>query len=65
MEGNEFVIEKLYKGSALNYRAFFMEDQMYVHVRCAKNTKLLAFEQKSIELILMTHPDFEKKLLSY
>jgi signal-transduction protein with cAMP-binding, CBS, and nucleotidyltransferase domain len=44
MEGNEFVIEKLYKGSAINFRAFFMDDTMYVHVRCAKNTTLLALD---------------------
>ena len=34
-EGNEFVLEKLGQGSILNHRAFFMEDLMYVNVRCA------------------------------
>jgi len=25
-EGNEFILERLYRGSALNFRAFFMDD---------------------------------------
>lgn len=43
-DGNEFVIDRLYRGSCLNQRTFFMEDLMYVYVRCAKNTILLELD---------------------
>lgn len=43
-EGNEFVIERLYRGSIINYRTFFMDNMMYVYIRCAKNTILLDLE---------------------
>lgn len=33
-EQNDFVIETLYKGSAINHRAFFMQDSMYINFRC-------------------------------
>jgi len=42
-----------------------MEDLMYVYVRCAKNSTLLEFDAKAIEFIKYTHPDFEKKCLTY
>jgi len=64
-EGNEFIIERLYRGSSLNARTFFMEDLMYVYVRCAKNTIILDLEQKVIDTVKSTHIDFEKNLLSY
>ena len=44
-EGNEFVIEKLDRGSVLNHRAFFIQDSMYVNVRCRVESKLLSLEQ--------------------
>ena len=64
-EGNEFIIQRLYRGSALNSRAFFMEDLMYVYVRCAKNSIILELEQKTIESIKSQHQDFEKSIMAY
>lgn len=43
-DGNEFILDRLYRGSCLNHRTFFMEDLMYVYVRCAKNSILLGLE---------------------
>jgi CRP-like cAMP-binding protein len=40
-EGNEFILETLYRGSCLNYRSFFMQDLMYVYVRCATPVNLV------------------------
>lgn len=64
-EGNEFVLERLYRGSALNFRSFFMEDLFYCNVRCKSNVILLDIEQKTLDFIKLTHPDFEKKLMFY
>jgi len=33
-EGNDFIIDKLYYGSIINFRAFFTEDNMWVNIRC-------------------------------
>jgi CRP-like cAMP-binding protein len=64
-EGNEFVIERLYRGSVLNFRAFFMDDLMYVYVRCAKATTVLEFENNTIEFTKVLRADFEKDLLQF
>jgi len=42
-----------------------MEDLMYVYVRCVRDTIILELENKAIDFIKFSHPDFEKKLLSY
>jgi len=33
-EGNTFLLENLEQGSVINPRAFFVEDLMYVNIRC-------------------------------
>lgn len=50
-EGHEFELEKLYKGSVLNFRAFFMEDPMHVNVKFVKATILLELEPSVIEKV--------------
>lgn len=64
-EGNEFILERLYRGSALNFRAFFMDDLMYVYARCCKNSTILMLDKQTIESIKASHADFEKSMLSY
>lgn len=58
-EGHEFVIEKLNRGSALNHRAFFMEDDMQVDVKFAKKTLLLELTQAKFEKVKKKNQDFE------
>lgn len=36
--GHEFVLEKLFRGSIINYRTFFMEDDGKVFYRFGRNT---------------------------
>lgn len=64
-EGNEFIIDRLYQGSCLNYRSFLQEDLIYVYVRCAKSSNLLFIDVPHLNFIKITHADFEKKFLSY
>jgi CRP-like cAMP-binding protein len=64
-EGNEFILERLHQGSCINFRAFFMDDLMYVYTRCCRDTMLLELDKKTIDFIKTTHADFEKQLLSY
>lgn len=64
-EGAEFVIERLYSGSLYNFRTFFMEDLMYVNVRCATNVTVFEISKQKIESIMLKHEDFKRKMLSY
>jgi len=41
LEGNEFVLDRLYPGSVINHRAFIMEDLMSVNLRCHENCLIL------------------------
>ena len=40
-EGNTFVFDTLYPGTAINYRAVFLRDTMYVNLRALTDCKLL------------------------
>ena len=40
-EQNEFQVERLFRGSVINQRAFFMQDIMYVSVKVQKEAKIL------------------------
>ena len=56
-EANEFVIERLFRGSALNHRAFFMKDSMYVNIRCCKEAKVLELPLESMKEIIKRHSE--------
>ena len=66
-DSNEFVLETLYPGSAVNYRAFFMQDLMYVNVRCSKATKLLELSNTAIGEIRerWDHKKWSNEILFY
>ena len=42
-EGNRFVIDRLYQGSVINYRSFFMEDMTYANIRAFQNSHILEY----------------------
>ena len=56
-EGNEFIIEKLYSGSVINYRSFFMQDLMHVNIRCTENCQLLELRQDELKNIMELHEE--------
>lgn len=66
-EGNEFVLEQLYRGSVINHQAFFMQDCMYVDVRCQKDVKVLELTFDKLEDIKKRYAKhgFNKKVLSF
>jgi len=47
-EGSEFVIERLFKGSIVNYRTFFMEEKGVVNLRFAMPSVLKALSKKKM-----------------
>ena len=66
-EGTTFVLEQLHKGSAINHRAIFMEDQMYVNIRCHTECKLLKLSYEKLNEVIQKHQNepFGKSLLLY
>lgn len=45
---NVFVIDKLGPGSAINYRALFLKDQMYVNIKAVDDVKILVLDLKTL-----------------
>ncbi len=50
-ENNEFIIEKLYRGSIINYRTFFLPDEAFVYLRVAEDAIIQEFEFSKMELL--------------
>jgi hypothetical protein len=49
MEGNEFVIERLNKGSIINHNMFLMDDVSQVNIRASEATHILDFNRDLYE----------------
>ena len=66
-EQNEFILEQLYKGSAINHRAFFMQDYSYVNFRCLTDAKLLTLTHEKMKQLIEKYEDqpFGQRLLIY
>lgn len=64
-EGNEFVLDRLYSGSIINFRSFFMEDYVYVNYRSQKYSKILELSLTKLNSIMNDHESFQKKMLVY
>ena len=66
-EGTIFVLEHLHKGSAINYRAIFMEDQMSVSIRCHTECKLFKLSYDKLNDVIQKYQNkpFGKSLLLY
>ena len=56
-EANEFILERLGRGTALNHRAYFMKDSMYVNIRCIKEAKVLSLPLERMKEIIARWPD--------
>lgn len=66
-ENKEFVLETLYKGSAINHRTFFMKDQSYLNFKCQTDVKLLQLSNLQIKELIEKYEDkpFGRDLLIY
>lgn len=66
-ERSPFVLEQLHKGSAINHRAIFMEDQMSVSIRCHTDCKLLKLSYDKLNEVIQKYQNepFGKSLLLY
>jgi CRP-like cAMP-binding protein len=55
-EKKEFVIERLFKGSIVNYRTFFMEERGAVNLRFAVPSVLKVLSKDKMTQIVEKHP---------
>ena len=54
-EEREFVIERLFKGSIINYRTFFMEEKGAVNLRFGVASVLKALSKEKMDAICLKH----------
>ena len=50
-EGNEFILDYLYRGSIVNHRAFLVDDLIYVDIICETHVQILKLTRKAYEQI--------------
>lgn len=59
-DGNEFVMERLYQGSIVNFSQFFMQDFNQVYVRCHTYCVLGVIDEHCYSQLLEQNPEFQK-----
>ena len=61
----EFILEKLFRGSIVNYRTFFMEEGGKVYYRFGRNSICSAITIEKMAEILPRHPVLRKKFMQF
>jgi len=56
-EGKEFVIERLFRGSIINYRTFFMEEHGQVYLRFSTQSIMKELSYEKMEQVCANHQD--------
>ena len=66
-EGSQFVLEQLHKGSCINHRAIFIEEQMGVNIRAHTDVKLLRLSHSGLSELILKYQNepFGKNLMIY
>ena len=64
-EEKEFVIERLFKGSIVNYRTFFMEERGSVNLRFAAPSILKVLSKEKMNQITEKHPQLGQIFSKY
>ena len=59
-EGHEFVIDRLFRGSVINYRTFFMEEGAAVTLKFGKASVLQVLPYEVLKRINEKHSDLNK-----
>ena len=57
----DFTLEKLFRGSVINYRTFFMEEDGQVYYKFGKNSILFTLTYEKMEELCKKHEDLNKK----
>jgi CRP-like cAMP-binding protein len=61
----DFTLEKLFRGSVINYRTFFMEEDGQVYYKFGKNSILFTLAYEKMEELCKKHEDLNKKFQKF
>lgn len=64
-EADEFVFERLFRGSIINYRTFFMEQSAFSYMKCVTAAVMLELPYPVLEKIAAKYPAFNKSFATY
>ena len=64
-EDHNFVLERLWRGSVMNYRTFFQDYEAQVFTRCLSKTILLELTYEQMLTLTKNHEEMEKKFLKF
>lgn len=62
---HEFMLEKLFRGSIINYRTFFMEDDGKVYYRFGRNSICSILSYDTMEELIQRHTVLRQKFLKF
>ena len=65
LDGHEFILERLWRGSVMNYRTFFQEYEAQVYTRCLTKVILLELSYEKRVALTKFHEEMEKKFLKF
>ena len=63
-EDNYFVIDKLGPGTCINFRAFFINEIMYVNMKALTDVKILSLSLKKLKSLVDKHGEIATKRLN-
>jgi len=64
-QNHEFVLEKLFRGSIINYRTFFMEEDGKVFYKFGRNSICFELPISTMMDVLPRHKELRKKFMSF
>lgn len=65
-EGRKFILERLFRGSVINYRNLFLDDEpVQVYAECLTPSYILEIEETNLVSIVNQNHQVQKKLLTY
>lgn len=63
-KGEDFIIERLYRGSIINHNAFIMNDTLDTNARCKTSVSLYFMNIKTLENLRTKHNELDEALYS-
>lgn len=63
--GEDFVLEKLFPGSVINYRTFFLESNAMVYIRMGRTSIMKELPYHLLNELLPKHPELKKQFSLY
>lgn len=62
MEGEPFIIEKLYRGSIINHRSFLLEDDNDTDGKCGSTVSVFYLEYRDLDAIRQRNAELDTEI---